>query len=317
MNKSTGHWYERFDADVPSIEAPPRESSAGERASRGAAPASGGGLGVRAVAAAVATAASAAALIFLGLPAGQHARHVLLAHFEHDFTAPPYFSLAAFRDLKPGMGEDEVRDRIGYPWERRGNRARGVQWIYTAPVPGDSAYRKCTAVFDPRSGCLRLVQEVEAPATRAPATFGGILESGPVRAIRFGSAGVEQEIVRSTDPPCLILTGEQTAEAARRNVESVTDWIRLLGLRPCTVRYVYIGADAEGFPRAPEAAEEGLFTRSLPALPADEAGSIYLYTHGRIVTLPPYRDPEHGSERLADQEWVLRRHLEPRVLPNT
>src|SRR5512139_3613050 len=63
-----------------------------------------------------------------------------------DYVATPFFSEAAFRNVRPGMTEDEVRNLLGYPASRFGpvdvpGKGPKITWDYTAPASWEPPLR--------------------------------------------------------------------------------------------------------------------------------------------------------------------------------
>lgn len=73
----------------------------------------------------------------------------------------PFFTIEAFRLLRPGMTEVEVRDRIGYPLRRLTAGADNVVWNYSLPLQDSLPYPHFSVLFDTRTG--RLVRTNEIP----------------------------------------------------------------------------------------------------------------------------------------------------------
>ncbi len=63
-----------------------------------------------------------------------------------DYVAPPFFSEAAFREVRPGLTEDAVRTLLGYPVSRFGpvevpGQVTKIKWNYTVPASWEPPLR--------------------------------------------------------------------------------------------------------------------------------------------------------------------------------
>jgi len=68
--------------------------------------------------------------------------------FTTNYWTTDYFSLTDYKQIKPGMTCDEVRNSIGIPLVRIRYKRAGWYWVYSQPLFPDKPYRKFVVVFD-------------------------------------------------------------------------------------------------------------------------------------------------------------------------
>jgi hypothetical protein len=168
----------------------------------------------------VAAAASAAVLL------GDNFDKSLGALNRDEYVSTPFFSTEGLNLLEPGMTEDEVRDRIGYPLFRHWS-GQNIVTVYTAPGDG-TRFPHCTLSFDPDADRLEVVRYANIPNyNKAKPT----LEERYVREARrlyVQPESGEPYVLESDDSPMtvFVLLGDATVcatEAAVARAEAVVE----------------------------------------------------------------------------------------------
>jgi hypothetical protein len=237
-----------------------------------------------------------------GLIALEHRalRGILSEWSSPHYVACPFFNLQRFRGLRQGMSEDEVRDAIGYPLERRWGKET-VRWLLTQPqTGGDQRYLLCVASFDRATKQLECIKEtmVRGPALSPPWMVCGDILNAPIGQL---------QLIRSDDTRWALPDDGR----ARMLVFQRQNILQMPGLDT-----EGRGADEAGLrvfelddavaPENPEGACAELFVASWPELSDATRQTACVIRGGQAFALPPNsaNDPATLEEDLA---WLVRR----------
>ncbi len=236
--------------------------------------------------------------------------------FNQNYVASPFFSVEAFRTVKPGMTEEEVRRRLGYPLERDGLRPAECLWTYTVPRGEKGWYLHCTAAFDAASGRVLRVREKWTSMSRGcePLWTDRVRrEVGPIRLWR--ADGSELRLTPETDRPHLLLL-DTGWPPSPEDLPSVTaaEFLRAglaeAGLDGINVAIVRVplafppeGGDFAGSRPAPAEAYDGI---EPPPGPVQDSLCL-VYHRGVIYALPAVEFPEPNEPWTDDLKYLLDR----------
>ena len=249
-----------------------------------------------------------------------------------DYVATPFFSEAAFRNIRPGMSEDGVRTLLGYPASRFGpiddpTGAKGpkITWNYAAPASWEPPLRfhdfsvtfgpdrlvsgtlTCEASWEWHDGVRQSIEAVQQSRRK----IGDVVLTKP-----DGSTNV----LRASDPGLyVILLDRDVSEGPRLNSgpawlgEAAPELLRKGSI--AGIKHFYMGhrpADYEELVKelSPETARECY----LDAEPEfnftvwDLGSRMVLYKTGTIWSVPPgVYAFANGDLAADDQKWLILR----------
>jgi len=246
-----------------------------------------------------------------------------------DYVATPFFSEAAFRNVRPGMTEDEVRNLLGYPASRFGpyeDPVKGTKtdWNYTVPASWEPPLGFHT--FDVTFGSNRLVsgtltcegswEESDGVRQFTEAIQQCQRKVGDLALIRpDGSTNV---LRASGSHLYLILLDSDVSDGPRLNA----GWAWLGEALPellqqgtvAGVKHLYVGHRAEDYGELvkdlpPETARECYLEAEPEFSPTawDSGSRLVLYKAGSLWSVPAILSGPKGDLAVDDQKWLIHR----------
>jgi len=252
-------------------------------------------------------AATVAAWAYSALWGSPQARAETLFSLGRGFSTPPFFSMKAFKAIKPGMSADDVRNVIGCPFVRGvwSGREAECDWDYSdVPFSGATVFEKLTVTLSRQTGRV-----IRTDAARVSIPDGGHaprrLVSGPLTLTRADSS---QRTLKPSDMGLFLLTfGE--AGTGRMQPRELYDYIdrsaaNLLsasGVAGAKVIHVCCGVTTDVY--APEGSET--YTGwSLGSIPDSR---LAVYANGTTYFVPPIYGGLSEEDFKQDQIWLLRK----------
>ncbi len=251
-----------------------------------------------------------------------------------DYTATPFFSEAAFRQVRKGMTQSEVRDLVGCPASRFGPVSDSVtgprtRWEYSVPTSSKPPmrFKSFSVNFGPDGKVIdSLVCEASwEPSDGAEATIDAIRQSRrKLNDLVLIRPDGSTNILRATDPGLhVILLDRDAGTKPRLNpgppwfVEAMPELFQKGKI--AGIEHLYLGHYLSEYQQliqalAPERARECY--RYLDAVAEfkptvrDHDSLILLYKNGELWSLPGTYSA-HAEAAAEDQQWLLHRLAEP------
>ena len=261
--------------------------------------------------------AIAAVTGFLWLrPAGRSAIRQMLGI---DFSAPPFFSRAAFGRIEPGMTKDEVRDLVGYPmWRYSIVDLEGTEFWQYSIVASDHApsYTHYEVQFSADR------QKVTRVKVRGPRSWWGKLWlalSGAVsknlvpdwidvhetEIVLVRPDGTKKVLSGNDESTYLIVEDSDGYEEIERAVEATDAMVKRLtgNLPPGSVKVLRIYDGERHAEYAPLV--DDYFVSAPPLVTGQAAHYGVVFTKGKAYFLPPVYLWNFADEWREDQRWLV------------
>lgn len=262
-------------------------------------------------------------IVFLGTMTALVAQHLsflppslaaLLASHE---TATPFFSLTAFRSLRPGMTEEQVRDAVGYPLEceNTAGAEMGTRIVWSFTVPKGEAkgyFRHCLLTFDGKSRRVIKIHDRDAAFTPALVRWWTDAIHAKVGALRLYGPDKRERILSPEDQtPCIVLLVPTGYSLLMTNAPdglagNMKDALSSHGVVDVDLATVLI-EDTAYDEREWASACPNVFTKSSPPLPVARGVLCLLYARGNLYALPAVDLWGAPNQYIPDIQWLLKR----------
>ena len=250
--------------------------------------------------------------------------------FGVNYTATPFFSRKNFERIKPGMAPDEVRDLIGFPYNRYSivGKENEARWEYSvAAVPGAHLYREFMVFFDRDSERVLRTETrsvwhgyphgAGAPESIVRSVAGYRRKVGTLRLRRPDDSEL---VLRPSDKTVYLI--RQVAAVGRsslserlryhvNSIETAFGWLEDENVPVLYLMTEYSSREPILDGEKSASPGENVFATSQPAV--RETGSrMLIYKEGILYKLPPVYIGHEQDEAAwrADQQWIVRRLLQ-------